>query len=158
MLYQKMMKVKKVLQAMAEKMSWVAPYFLDVARIIFALMFILIGSMALFGFPIAIFPGGSAPLFSWSWFISIVEFAGGILVLFGFLTRPAAFLLAIEMVIAYVKVSAPRNILPVLNGGQTTMLYFFFWTYLVLVGAGPISIDAIIRRWCKKKELTNNNQ
>ncbi len=150
------MNIKKMLFGFYEKLPVAAPYFLDATRMVAAIMFITIGSMALFGFPIAIFPKGGLVLFSWSWFISVLEFFGGILMLVGFLTRPVALLLAIEMVIAYVKVNMQRSWFPVLNGGQTTMLYFFLWVYIFLLGAGPLSIDTLLVKWYKKRQSAKN--
>jgi putative oxidoreductase len=75
------------------------------------------------------------------------EFVGGILVLAGFGTRLAALPLAFTMVVAIL--TAKRGDIT----GITALVGFEEWSYLVffiwlaLAGAGPISLDALVRRF-----------
>ena len=62
--------------------------------------------------------------------------------LIGFLTRPVAFLLAGEMAVAYFMAHAPQRVFPVLNGGDSAILFCFVFLYLVFAGAGAFSLDA----------------
>jgi len=74
------------------------------------------------------------------------EFVGGLLVLVGLGTRLVSLPLAFTMVIAILTAKRP-NI-----DGLTTLVGFEEWSYLVLflwialAGAGPLSLDALIRR------------
>ncbi len=74
------------------------------------------------------------------------EFFGGLLVLLGLCTRLASLPLAFTMVIA-ILTAKRANI-----DGITSLLGFEEWSYLVfflwiaLAGAGPLSLDALIRR------------
>lgn len=76
----------------------------------------------------------------------MIEVIGGVLVLIGLFTRPAAFILSGEMAVAYFRVHAPRNFFPLLNGGEITVLFCFYFLYLAVTGPGPLSIDHLRRR------------
>jgi putative oxidoreductase len=121
------------------------PYALAVLRIVAALIFIEHGTQKLFGFP-APPQGGYPAAFSLLWIGGVMEVVGGILVLLGLFTRPVAFLLAGEMAVAYWMFHAPRNLYPVLNGGDAAILYCFVFLLLVFTGPGAWSLDALLRR------------
>lgn len=87
-----------------------------------------------------------------AWFVGGLECFGGLLLLIGFASRPVAFLLTINMIVAYLAVEEDRakvfNILtdptPFLSADP-----FFFLLTAVLVfsfGPGAISFDGIIAR------------
>jgi putative oxidoreductase len=80
------------------------------------------------------------------WFAGILELVGGFLILIGCFTRPVAFLLAGEMAVAYFQAHAPRSVFPVLNNGEHTVLFCFVFLLLFAWGAGPFSVDALLRR------------
>jgi putative oxidoreductase len=115
------------------------PYALAALRIVAALIFMEHGTQKLFGFPAS--DGGQPPLFSLRGFGGIIEFVGGLLILFGVFTRPVAFLLAGEMAVAYWMFHAPRSFFPVLNGGDAAILYCFVFLLLVFTGPGAWSVD-----------------
>src|ERR1700678_2008121 len=52
-----------------------------------------------------------------------VELVGGALLIAGFLTRPVAVLLLIEMLVAFYLAHFPRGGSPMQNGGEVTLLY-----------------------------------
>src|SRR3979490_3029806 len=66
----------------------------------------------------------------------ILEVGGGILLVFGLFTRPAAFILSGEMAFAYFMAHAPRAFYPYSNGGTLAVLYCFVFLYLWLAGGG----------------------
>lgn len=72
----------------------------------------------------------------------MLELAGGTLILLGLFTRPVALILAGEMAVAYWAFHAPRNVFPVVNGGDAAILFCFIFLYLAVVGAGCWSLDA----------------
>ena len=126
--------------------SW-APHLLAILRIVTAFLFMQVGSAKLFAFPAAIMPGGgTAPAGSLAWFAGVLEVFGGAFILLGLLTRPVAFLLSGEMAVAYFYGHAPQGFWPVLNGGAPAALYCFLFLYLSAAGAGPWSVDALLRR------------
>jgi putative oxidoreductase len=116
-------------------------------RIMAALSYISHGTMKLCGFPaMPAMPGAPAmpapPLFSLFGAAGLLEIVGGGLVLIGLFTRPAAFLLAGEMAIAYWLVHARGGLIPVTNMGEAAYLYCFIFLWLSAAGAGPWSLDA----------------
>ena len=71
---------------------------------------------------------------------------GGALLLIGLFTQPVAFVLAGEMAVAYFVAHFPRSFFPVVNGGDAAVLFCFVFLYLVVVGPGAWSVDAMRRR------------
>jgi|SRR5271155_2443826 len=122
------------------------PYVLSILRIMAGLLFFEHGLAKLFGFP----PHGPMPGFpELEWFAGTIEFAGGALVTLGLGTRAAALLMSGEMAIGYFLDHAPRSFFPLINGGDSVVLYCFVFLYFVFAGAGPLSLDALLwaRRW-----------
>ena len=123
--------------------AW-APRLLSLLRIVSALIFMEHGTQKLLGFPPSPMPA-PAPL-SLFWFGGILELLGGLLLLIGLFTRPAAFLLAGEMAVAYWMFHAPRGFYPALNMGELAILFCFAFLYFSAAGAGPWSLDAAMNR------------
>ena len=126
--------------------SW-APYLLSLLRFILGLQFVEMGSAKLFAFPGAVVPGGgTVPLASLGGVGSVLEFVGGLLLLLGLFTRPAAFILSGEMAFAYFIGHAPNGLWPVLNGGGPAIYYCFTFLFLSAAGGGRWSLDSRIQR------------
>ncbi len=89
---------------------------------------------------------GPPATFSQMWFAGVLEVFGGALIVVGLLTRPVAFLLSGQMAVAYSQAHAPRHFFPVRNGGENVVLFCFVFLRLFAVGAGPFSVDALLRR------------
>ena len=131
---------------MALSTTW-APRVLSILRIIVAFLFLQFGTAKLFAFPGPLMPGGgTAPIGSLPWTAGVLEAFGGFLLLLGLFTRPVAFLLSGEMAVAYFMSHAPQGFWPVLNQGTQAALFAFVWLYISSAGAGPWSLDAIVRR------------
>lgn len=122
-----------------------APRMLSVLRIVAALLFMGHGVQKLFGFPAPPSFGMPAPL-TLIWDAAILEFVGGLLLLFGVFTRPVAFVLSGEMAFAYWIAHGPRSPFPVLNGGEAAILYCFVFLYLFAAGGGAWSVDQYLRQ------------
>ncbi len=123
-----------------ETLDRYSPYALAALRIVTALIFIEHGTQKLFGFPAP--PASGLPAaFTLHWIGAVLEVGGGILILVGFLTRPVAFILSGEMAVAYWMFHAPRNLYPILNGGDAAILYCFVFLLLVFTGPGAWSVD-----------------
>ena len=78
----------------------------------------------------------------------LIELIGGALVAVGLFTRYAAFLMSGEMAVAYwIFANRPaRGFTPIANGGTLEVLFCFVFLYLVFAGAGPWSLDALLRK------------
>ncbi len=59
--------------------------------------------------------------------------------------RPVAILLTGELVFASLLVPAPKSFIPLVNRGESAILFRFIFFYLVFAGPGPWSLDARIR-------------
>ena len=113
---------------------------LAVLRIVAALCFMVHGCEKLLGFPVA--PGGGLPaMLTLPWFAGIIELFGSLLVVIGFQTRIAAFLMSGEMAVGYWMAHAPKSFYPAVNGGDAAVLYCFLFLYLVFAGPGAWAID-----------------
>ena len=76
----------------------------------------------------------------------LLETIGGPLILLGLFTRPVAFLLSGEMAVGYFRTHAPRNFWPVINGGEITVFYCFFFLWLASADPGVWSLDHLLFR------------
>ncbi len=95
----------------------------------------------LFGFPsAAISPG----MFQLLWFAGVIEAVGGLLMVLGLLTRPAALIMSGEMAVAYFYSHQPRSLFPLNNGGDAAILYCFVFLYIFVAGGGSWSLDRLI--------------
>ena len=124
--------------------SWSAR-FLSVLRIIAAFLYMQHGAQKLFGV-FATPQMHSFPLFSFMGLGGVIEFFGGLFVLFGLFTRPVAFILSGQMAVAYFMVHAPKGFWPILNGGDLAALWSFIFLYLAAAGGGAWSLDHLLRR------------
>jgi putative oxidoreductase len=122
--------------------TW-APRMLSILRIVSGLVFWQHGVQKLLQFPAAR-PGPE--FLSMIWFAGILELLLAPLLIVGFLTRPAALILAGEMAFAYWIGHAPRGFYPSVNGGNLSIMYCFVFLYLVFAGGGPWSVDEALRR------------
>ncbi|HMA32677.1 MAG TPA: DoxX family protein [Casimicrobiaceae bacterium] len=124
--------------------TW-TPRILSVLRIVAGFLFMTHGSAKILHFPeVAHFE--HLPLFSLIGAAGLLELIGGALVMLGLFTRPAAFVLSGEMAFAYFIAHAPQAFLPLLNRGESAVLYCFLFLYLAFAGGGPWGIDALRRR------------
>ncbi len=126
------------MQKLEELLSPYRPHFLSILRIMTALLFLAHGTAKLFGWPDT---GGMPPLMSLFGLAGVIEVVGSVLLVLGLFTRPVAFILAGEMAVAYFMAHAPRDFHPILNGGESAILFCFVFLYLVFAGAGDWSLD-----------------
>jgi putative oxidoreductase len=118
--------------------SW-APALHSVLRIITGLTFLEHGTGKLLGFPdLSAAKAGLGGLFYVS---GSLELVGGLLLLVGFLTRPAAFIMSGFAAAAYFMAHFPKGFFPALNGGDAAILFCFICLYLAAAGAGPWAVD-----------------
>ena len=87
----------------------------------------------------------TAPVGSLPWIAGVLELVGGLLLILGLFTSPVAFILSGEMTVAYFRVHFPHGFFPLVNHGELAVLYCFIFLYLCTAGAGPLSLDAVVR-------------
>lgn len=129
----------------AEASQRIAPILLAALRIVAGVLFLAHGIVKLAGFPAGAQPGPQA-LFTLLGAAAVIEIVTGGLIALGLFTRPAAFLASGEMAVGYWMFHAPRSIYPVLNGGDSAILFCFVFLYLAAAGPGAFSLASLFRR------------
>jgi putative oxidoreductase len=130
-------------------MTFLAPWesqLRSVLRIVAGYTFSLHGYQKFFGW-FGGMGGNKAELMSQMGAAGVLETFGGLLIILGLFTRPTAFILCGQMAVAYFMVHAPTSFaFPILNGGEITVLYCFFFLWLCAAGPGAWSVDAMISK------------
>jgi len=106
-------------------------------RIVTGFLFIWHGTQKLMNFPVE-FPYPLSPLM---YSAGAIELVGGVLVMIGLLTRPAAFICSGTMAAAYWMAHGVNNVFPILNKGELAALFCFVFLYIAVRGAGIWSLD-----------------
>jgi putative oxidoreductase len=119
--------------------SW-APRVRSILRIMAGLLLLQHGTTKILGFPATEMSGISVS--TMPGMAGVIELVGGILLVVGLFTRPAAFIVSGMTAVAYWMVHGPQSFFPLINGGELAALYCFVFLYLACAGAGPWSIDA----------------
>jgi putative oxidoreductase len=116
-------------------------------RIAAGVLFICPGGMKLLGWfggmPGNPGGGGLPPLLVVA---GVIELVGGVAILLGLFTRPVAFIASGEMAVAYFMGHFPRGFWPIQNYGEPAVLLCFIFLFLSANGAGPFSLDHVLRR------------
>ena len=126
-----------------------APVTYALFRIVFGMLFFFYGLQKTMG----MFGGTQVPLASLQGAAGLVETVCGLLIMIGFLTRPAAFLASGEMAVAfwYIHVATiamgknlgfPMGLVPHMNGGIDSAAFCFAFLYICTRGGGLYSVDA----------------
>ncbi|MBI3664780.1 MAG: DoxX family protein [Acidobacteria bacterium] len=123
------------------------PYARSLLRIVAGLAFAQHGAQKILGLLGGMGgKGAKAVAFSQMWFAGVVELVGGVLILLGLFTLPAAFIASGEMAVAYFQVHWPQNFWPIVNRGELAVVYCFLFLYFFTAGPGPWSLDQLIRK------------
>ena len=77
------------------------------------------------------------------------EFFGGLLLIIGFLTRPASFVLAITMIVAIFSVHFDNGLFMSNNGYEFALTLLAISVSLILSGAGKHSVDNLVANYLK---------
>lgn len=120
---------------------------LSVLRIVSAFLLLQHGTAKLFGIPhVAYFD--NLQIFSLIGVAGILEVVGGVLLLSGLFTQPVAFVLSGLLAFAYFIGHASKGffLMPMLNGGESAVLFCFVFLYLAAAGGGVWSLDALRSR------------
>jgi len=117
--------------------SW-APYGQALLRIMIGLLFLQHGLSKLVDFPhmdLAMMPEALKIV------AGVIETIGGALLIVGFSTRVAAFVMSGFGAAAYFMAHAPQSFFPALNGGDAAILFCFASLFLAVGGPGTWAID-----------------
>jgi putative oxidoreductase len=112
-----------------------------VLRIVSGLLFLEHGTQKFISFPAGNVAGAGWSFANAGAFAGIIELVCGLLIVLGLMVRPAAFLAAGTMAVAYFLAHAPQNFFPVNNGGDAAILYCFIFLYLVVAGPGAYALS-----------------
>lgn len=129
---------------MIKTLNTYRPDALSALRVMTGLLFWQHGFQKILNFPTA--PEWEIAAFSLPWIAGVMELVGSLFIVLGFFTRPVAFLLSGLMAAAYFMAHAPMGFFPILNGGESAILFSFVFLYLVFAGAGRWSLDAKMNR------------
>ena len=112
----------------------------DTVRIVAGYCFLLHGVMK-FG----LLGGTQVEMVSLLGLAAIIEVVGGALIIVGLFTKPVAFIASGQMAVAYFIGHVARDgalLMPLVNRGESAVLFCFLFLYLASVGPGAWSIDA----------------
>ncbi|ABR74670.1 LuxR family transcriptional regulator [Actinobacillus succinogenes] len=116
-----------------------SPMILLIARVVIGYLILLHGLQKL---------TGDMPLFSLMGVGGLIETVGGVLITIGLFTRASAFLLAGQMVVAYLMfhTSTATFFNPLANQGEPAVLFAMAFLFIFVTGAGKLSLDAKITK------------
>jgi len=129
---------------MFDRIAAYQPHLLSVLRIMSGLLFLQHGTAKVLGFPAV--EGVPAPGLSLAGLSGPLELILGLLLVLGLFSRPAAFLASGFCAVGYWAIHGAQDFFPILNGGELIALYCFVFLYLAAAGAGPWSLDAVMRK------------
>ena len=113
-------------------------------RIVAGYTFMLHGAQKLFG---VLGAEGPVDYLSLIGLAGMIEFCGGALIGVGLFTSPVAFLASGQMAFAYFMGHVARNgalLAPLMNRGESAVLFCFIFLYLAAAGGGALSLDRLI--------------
>jgi putative oxidoreductase len=115
-----------------------APTALGVFRILVALLFAIHGTVKLLGWP----QGSPAELGAWPmWWAGALEIVLSGLIALGLFTRAAAFIASGMMAVAYFWQHFPDGFWPIVNGGESAVLFCFVFLLMVFTGPGALALS-----------------
>jgi putative oxidoreductase len=120
--------------------TW-TPKALALLRIVSGYLFLLHGSAKLLGYPhVAMFD--KLQVMSLPGIAGVIELVGGVLLVLGLFTRPAAFVMSGTMAFAYFIGHASKGnpLFPLLNGGEAAVLFCFVFLFISAAGPGAWSL------------------
>ena len=117
-----------------------------ILRVVAGLVFSLHGMQKLFGW----MAGEVQTVGSQMWIGGVIELSCGLLIAIGLFARPAAFLAAGTMAVAYFQFHWKLDMAhsmwaPAANHGDAAVLNCFVFLLVLVRGAGPYSLDAKVR-------------
>ncbi|MBC8400662.1 MAG: DoxX family protein [Candidatus Marinimicrobia bacterium] len=126
-----------MLNKLISHLTALEPYAYALLRIVSGFLFFWHGSAKVLDYPAA---HAGAPFYI-TWITGPIELLGGLLIMIGLFTRPAAFLSAGLMAVAYWWKHGLDAILPIINHGELAVIYCFIFLYITARGSGICSIE-----------------
>jgi putative oxidoreductase len=129
----------------ASRVAQWEPHARSLLRMVVGFLLALHGCRKLFGVLISVAGRRNAPPLALDGLPDVtgyLELGAGVLLMLGLATRWAALAIAVEALLAYVIIAAPRTLWPIRNGGNEALLYVVILGYLFLAGGGAWSVDA----------------
>ncbi len=117
-----------------------ASQILGSTRIVAGLLFLEHGTSKILNFPARGTWDGYNPM-TMGGAAGLIEVICGTMIILGFYSRPAAFLSSGTMAVAYWYAHFPRDVFPLLNGGDAAILFCFIFLYLAAAGPGAFSLN-----------------
>jgi putative oxidoreductase len=124
---------------MSKVLSRLSPILLSILRMVAGVLFVQHGFAKLFGW----FGGTVVPTYSLLWTAGVLESIAGPLIILGLFTRPVAFVLSGEMLVAYWLGHHSMGGWPVRNGGVVPLLFCLIFFHLATVGGGALALDSL---------------
>lgn len=121
---------------------------LSLFRIVIGLLFVMRGMSSIFGiFGGARGTGQALEIGLWpGWWAALIQLVGGLLVLVGLFSRPAAVLCSGSMAYAYFVVHQPVALLPMNNSGELAALFCWSFLLIAVVGPGRWAVETLFNR------------
>lgn len=116
-------------------------YFYFAFRVIIGVLFLLHGVQKAMGIT-----SGSMALFSLMGLAAVIETLGGLLIVVGLLTRYAAIVSALTMLVAYFMVHASGGLNPLVNKGELAVVYFAAFLALMAFGSRKWGLDTLKKK------------
>ncbi len=126
-------------------MNFLRPYssvLLSLMRFMTGLLLLEHGTAKILNFPVG--PMNNTPIMTLYGIAGVLELVGGVLLVVGLFTRPAAFILSGMVAVAYFIAHAPNGFYPMLNQGELAILFCFVLLYIAAAGGGSVSVDRAI--------------
>ncbi len=110
-------------------------------RVLVGFLFFQHGAQKLFGWFGA---QGTVPLFTLFGLAGLIELVGGLLILIGLFTKIVASITALEMLVAYFMAHASKGLIPIINGGELSLLYLAAFLVIVRYGGKVWAVENIL--------------
>ena len=129
--------MQTTVDSLSARAATMQPYALALLRIVTAFLFIQHATAKFFHVP-HVPQLDNVQVMSLFGVAGIIELVGSVLLLIGLFTRAAAFILSGEMAFAYFIVHAAQGhaLSPLLNGGESAVLFCFIFLALSATGGG----------------------
>lgn len=130
---------------------------LSLFRIVVGLLFVMRGMSSIFGvFGGSRGSGQALEIGLWpGWWAALIQLVGGLLVLVGFWSRPAAVICSGSMAYAYFVVHQPVSLLPMNNSGELAALFCWSFLLIAVFGPGRWALETLVNQ---RKEGVNRSE
>ncbi len=139
---------RRIWRTPLDRLAPLEPYFRALLRVIVGFLITLHGCRALFGVLAAVAGRRNAPQLALDGLPSVfgyLEVIGGVLFMIGVAVRPVSVIFAVQALLAYALIAAPRGVWPIRNGGIEALLYCVVFVYFAVAGGGAAQLSGVRR-------------